>query len=158
MRTGIYFSDIAAIFKRRPQAVATVHGGEDYPDIYGKVGFYQLRNGVAVCARITNLPKDGMMGFHVHSGGKCTGEEFADAKGHFDMGEHLHPYHSGDMPALLSCDGFAFSAFFTNRFTVQDIIGKTVIVHLMPDDYCTQPAGNSGERIACGRIKKVSTN
>lgn len=43
--------------------------------------------------------------------------------------------------------------FFTDKFDVEDIIGKTVIIHESPDDYRTQPAGNSGRRLACGVIK-----
>lgn len=43
--------------------------------------------------------------------------------------------------------------FMTDRFTVNEVIGKTVIIHLHPDDFATQPSGNSGEKIACGVIK-----
>lgn len=62
--------------------------------------------------------------------------------------------HQGDMPVILSNDGDAFLSFFTRRFTIPEIIGKTVIVHLDPDDFTTQPSGNSGERIACGKIER----
>jgi Cu-Zn family superoxide dismutase len=34
------------------------------------------------------------------------------------------------------------------------IIGRAVVVHADPDDYATQPAGNSGMRIACGVITR----
>ena len=40
------------------------------------------------------------------------------------------------------------------RFTVEEIVGKTVIIHSNADDFTTQPSGNSGEKIACGIIKK----
>lgn len=43
--------------------------------------------------------------------------------------------------------------FFTNRFRASDVIGKTIIIHQNPDDYRTQPAGNSGNRLACGVIQ-----
>jgi len=46
--------------------------------------------------------------------------------------------------------------FFTNKFNVRDIIGKAVIIHENPDDYRTQPAGNSGKRIVCGVIRAYS--
>ena len=42
--------------------------------------------------------------------------------------------------------------YYTARFTPEDIINKSVIVHKMADDLMTDPAGNSGERIACGVI------
>ena len=67
---------------------------------------------------------------------------------------YTHPYHAGDMPPLFGEKGEAFSVFMTKRFRVDDIIGKTVIIHSMPDDFTTQPAGNSGEKIACGIIRR----
>ena len=41
-----------------------------------------------------------------------------------------------------------------NKFKIQDIIGKVVIIHDMPDDFNSQPSGNSGTKIACGKIEK----
>ena len=43
----------------------------------------------------------------------------------------------------------------TDRFNVDEIIGKTVVIHLMLEDFKTQPSGNSGEKIACGVIKEI---
>lgn len=43
----------------------------------------------------------------------------------------------------------------TNRFNIEEIIGKVVIIHDKPDDFVTQPSGNSGTKIACGEIKKI---
>jgi len=40
----------------------------------------------------------------------------------------------------------------TDKFTVEEIIGKTIIIHNMPDDFTSQPAGNAGQKIACGII------
>lgn len=57
------------------------------------------------------------------------------------------------MPPLMGTDGKAFSMFMTDRFTVNEVIGRTVIIHLHPDDFAAQPSGNSGEIIACGVIK-----
>ena len=44
---------------------------------------------------------------------------------------------------------------FLNKFKVKDIIGKVIIIHDIPDDFTTQPSGNSGTKIACGVIKKI---
>ena len=44
--------------------------------------------------------------------------------------------------------------FLTERFNIDEIIGKTIIIHSNPDDFTTQPGGNSGTKIACGLIKK----
>ena len=57
------------------------------------------------------------------------------------------------MPVLESAGGKAWLAFYTERFLPQELPGKTVIIHSMPDDYRSQPAGDAGERIACGMIR-----
>lgn len=64
-----------------------------------------------------------------------------------------HPEHSGDLPALLADQGLAFSLVYTGRFTPEQAVGRAVIIHDQPDDYHTQPSGNSGSRIACGVIE-----
>ncbi|MDO4282263.1 MAG: superoxide dismutase family protein [Clostridia bacterium] len=142
-------------------AFAKIKGSSQYPNLYGKVSFKQLKDGVLVTTEIHGLPYEadscngGIYGFHIHEGESCTGTNenpFADAKTHYNKTECIHPYHSGDMPPLFGNNGYAYMSFFTNRFTVKDIIDKVVIVHRMPDDLKTQPSGNSGEMIACGKI------
>ncbi|MBQ4335887.1 MAG: superoxide dismutase family protein [Lentisphaeria bacterium] len=51
--------------------------------------------------------------------------------------------------------GTAFSAFYTDRFYPEDIVGKVVVIHAMPDDFKSQPSGNPGSMIACGEIKEM---
>ena len=147
---------------QKPQAIAIMKGNNDYKDISGTVRFYQRQSGVLVISQIFGLPKgtkkcdSPILAFHIHSGTSCTGDTndyFADSKGHFNPNDCPHPYHAGDMPPLFSCGGYAFSAFFTDRFTVKEIIGRTVIIHSGADDFTSQPAGNPGVKIACGVIK-----
>jgi len=52
-------------------------------------------------------------------------------------------------------NGTAILGFITDRFCLRDVIGRSVIIHENPDDYRTQPSGNSGRRIACGVIRKL---
>lgn len=146
---------------QRPQAVAIIKGSSDYKDIRGTVWFYQRQSGVLVVTQVFGLPKgtgkcdSPIFAFHIHSGTSCTGDEndyFANSKGHFNPNDCPHPYHAGDMPPLFSCGGYAFSAFFTDRFAVREIIGKTVIIHSGTDDFTSQPSGNPGAKIACGVI------
>ena len=75
---------------------------------------------------------------------------------HYNPNQCAHPYHAGDLPPLFGSNGYAFEAFLTDRFTVSEVIGRTVIIHSKPDDFSTQPSGNSGEKIACGEIRKYS--
>ena len=135
-------------------AVAELKGSKEHPNLYGTVKFLQKKNFVLVKACITGLPKTetGFFGFHIHSGGSCEGEEFSGSKGHFSPSDAPHPQHSGDLPPLLLCNSGAYMTVATNRFRIKDIIGRTVIIHSMPDDFITQPSGNAGTKIACGVI------
>lgn len=96
---------------------------------------------------------------HIHEGKSCTGtaeDPFADAKTHYDPSGCPHPCHAGDLPPLYpDKNGTAKFAFVTDRFTPSEIIGRTIIIHANPDDFHTQPSGNSGEKIACGVIEKM---
>ncbi len=135
----------------RPGAVATMVGDM----VRGTVKFYQQPGSVLVVADISGLPRqDGFYGFHIHEGLSCTGIGFADTKSHFNPTGKEHPFHAGDLPPLLGCNGKAFLAVKTDRFSIHDVIGRTVVIHSGPDDFTTQPAGNAGKKIACGVIEK----
>lgn len=91
------------------------------------------------------------------SGSSCTGndeDEFANAKTHFNPTKCSHPFHIGDLPPLIENNGYAYMSVLINKFKIQDILGKVLIIHDMPDDFSTQPSGNSGTKIACGKIEK----
>lgn len=143
-------------------ARAEIRGGKKYPKIRGVVNFRQTNKGVLITAKVYNLPsknekgKRGVFGFHIHEGTACTGnkqDEFADAKAHYNPENYTHPNHAGDLPPLFENNGYAYMNVLTNRFELKDIIGKAIIIHSMPDDFTSQPSGNSGEKIACGIIK-----
>lgn len=57
------------------------------------------------------------------------------------------------MPVLMGNHGMAWSEFYTDRFYPEDVVGKTVIIHDMADDFRSQPSGDAGEKIACGVIE-----
>lgn len=152
-----------AMLHRKPDAVAQVSGSAAYRKLSGTVSFFQMQEGVLVRAEFTGLPGSvkkcggAVLGFHIHEGNACTGtrqDPFADAKDHYNPDKCEHPYHAGDMPPLFSNNGYAFMTFLTDRFTVREIIGRAVIVHSNPDDFTTQPSGNSGTKIACGIIRR----
>lgn len=139
-----------------PEALACVSGGSQFPSIRGTVKFFSRGNGVLVVAEVCGLPdtETGFYGFHIHEGGDCR-DGFANTGGHFDPKQTDHPSHAGDLPPLLGCNGNAYLAVRTERFCLRDILGKTVVIHSRPDDFKTQPAGNSGQKIACGVIRSV---
>lgn len=154
--------DLRAVLRRPPDAAAKIKGSREYSSVDGIVRFYQTPFGTVVATEINGLPApenpcaSPVFGFHIHEGVSCSGnaeDPFADAGTHFNPLRCPHPYHAGDMPPIFGSDGYAFSVFLTDRFTVNSIIGKTVILHSKPDDFTTQPSGNSGTKIACGIIK-----
>ena len=136
-------------------AIAHISGGEDYPGLRGTVRFIPRCGGTLVVADICGLPdsETGFFAFHIHEGGDCCGSGFPNTGGHYDPEDTEHPRHAGDLPPLLSNRGRAYSQVLTGRFCVSDIIGKTVVIHSRPDNFTSQPAGNAGEKIACGVIR-----
>ena len=125
--------------------------------IRGTVKFYPVNCGTLVVAQIFGLPGsiDGFYGMHIHEGGSCTGEGFADTRGHYDPQGNPHPRHAGDLPPLLSQNGKALLAVETDRINVWEIIGRTVVIHSRSDDFRSQPAGDAGSKIACSVICKI---
>lgn len=149
-------SALVSVLCKKPQAHAEIKGSKDYKDISGLVKFYQTANGALVYVVIAGLPDgNSFHGFHIHEGEKCSGnsdDPFADAKSHYNPDNSGHPNHAGDLPPLMNNNGFALSVFITDRFTVKDVIGRTMIIHEKADDFTTQPSGNSGKKLACGKI------
>lgn len=152
----------ARLFQKDPCAVATVWGSGEYPGICGEVRFYRTRCGTLVAAEISGLREicrstgNSVLAMHIHEGTCCCGNEsdpFAQAGGHYNPKLCKHPNHAGDLPPLFVNGGYAFSIVLTDRFTVDHVIGRTVILHAGPDDFTSQPAGNAGEKIACGKIR-----
>jgi len=144
--------------RKSPDAVARVVGGEEAPQLFGCVRFYQENGCVLIVADVSGLPKTsetGFFGFHIHQGRDCSGAEFSGTEGHYNPLGQVHPEHAGDLPPLLWCEGNAYLSVKTGRFSVNEIIGRTVVIHSNPDDFHTQPAGNAGKKIACGVIQRI---
>ena len=147
--------------KRHPDASAELRGSAAYPNLRGKVSFYQVGSKVLVTAAVGGFPNENgkclypVYAMHIHTGASCTGniaDPFADTGSHYNPNGCAHPYHAGDLPPLFSNKGSAWSAFVTDRFTVREIINRTVVIHERADDFKTQPSGDSGKKIACGVI------
>lgn len=148
-----------SIFKT---AKAEIRGGSKYQKIKGTANFRETKRGVIVTIKVEGLPqsKDKCKGrffaLHIHSGNSCTGnseDEFVNALIHYNPDNCKHPYHAGDLPPIIENDGYAYMEVLVNKFTVEEIIGKVIIIHDSPDDFTSQPSGNSGTKIACGKIK-----
>lgn len=148
-------------------ARADIKGGPLAPDLRGYVIFTPAPNGTNVCVNVVGLPPYkpatndegpiGPHGFHIHENGNCTvgdsDDPFQAAGGHWNPDNQPHGHHAGDFPVLFSNNGAARMCFFTSRFKITDVIGKSIIIHKNPNDYRSQPSGDAGKRLACGLIK-----
>lgn len=148
-----------ALQNKQPDAMAWVTGGPAAPDLSGLVKFYMTNyDGVLVEAEIFGLPNlrdagsSNFYGMHIHEYGDCS-DNFTHTGDHYSRQMAPHPQHTGDLLPLLGNQGYAWTAFYDKRFRIPEIIGRSVIIHRMPDDFMTQPSGNSGEKIGCGVIR-----
>jgi Cu-Zn family superoxide dismutase len=151
-------------------AITEIHGGPLAPQIRGMVFFQDVPGGVWVSVDITGLPlyqpatngrqPIGPHGFHIHEYGNCSignpNNPFSETGGHWNPTNQPHGNHAGDFPVLFSNNGRTVMNFFTAKFKVTDVVGRSIIIHENPDDYRTEPAGNSGKRLACGVINFYS--
>ncbi|MFJ9501317.1 superoxide dismutase family protein [Brevibacillus centrosporus] len=149
------------------KAIAEIQGGPLAPNLHGYIAFLDVPYGTEVFVEVSGLPAYrpasgdhppiGPFGFHLHDNSSCAvgdpQDPFQSAGSHWNPTDQPHGNHAGDFPPLFSNDGYARMSFFTNKFRVADVIGRTVIIHQNPDDFRTQPAGNSGKRLACGLIQ-----
>jgi Cu-Zn family superoxide dismutase len=115
--------------------------------------------------RLAGLPPNGEFGFHIHEKGDCSAPDASSAGGHFNPANAPHgnpqgeTHHAGDMlNAKSDADGVAQVDAVTTGVSLtagqpNDARGKAIVLHEKPDDYATQPSGNSGARIACGVIQ-----
>ncbi len=147
--------------KDRPQAMAWVQGNKEYPQMSGLVKFYATKyGGVLIEAEIFGLPNKNtplstdFYAFHIHEFGNCS-EGFVHTGNHYNPTKEPHPKHAGDLVPLMGNEGYAWLSFYDTRFKIWEIIGKSVIIHIHPDDFTSQPSGNSGEKIGCGVIRSM---
>jgi len=133
----------------------------------GTASFTELTAGVRVVLEVRGLPP-GQKGVHVHEVGRCEAPGFTSAGGHYNPSARQHGIlnpqgpHAGDLPNVtVAPDGTGRLETTTDRFTLRpgptsilDADGSALVVHTGPDDFRTDPTGNSGGRAACGVIVK----
>lgn len=128
----------------------------------------EVEEGVQISVEAHHL-SEGAHGFHVHEKGMCEAPSFESAGGHFNPDHKKHGFknpegpHAGDIENLeVGADGTVEQVFVNDRVTLKKGVansllneeGTSLIIHADPDDYISQPAGDAGERIACGVIYK----
>lgn len=131
----------------------------------GSATLVPATGGVRISARLSGLPP-GPHGIHIHTEGRCDPPTFDSAGGHYNPTNREHGLqnplgpHAGDLPNLtVAADGTAtYSALAIGvRLTAGSGSlfkegGTALVIHVGPDDNVSDPAGNSGDRLACGVI------
>jgi superoxide dismutase, Cu-Zn family len=148
------------------QAVANLEA-KSGSKVIGTVNFAERPDKVLVSVKVSGLAPHSTHGFHIHEKGDCSAVDAMTAGGHFNPDGLPHGglnqsamHHAGDMGNLVAdANGNVMASFEMNMVRVDNgkygILDRAVVIHANPDDYVTQPTGNSGGRIACGVIRKV---
>ena len=140
----------------RPALIAGIKGGATNPEIKGTAKIYKLSDGLYLIAEIEGLPADSVFGFRISGGAACGSgddtEQLSSAGSRFGASsEDMRSYHAGDLPPLFSSgSGSAFLQVYVSQASAEQVSGKPIVIHKMPDDFRTQPSGGAGVRIACG--------
>lgn len=136
----------------------------------GVATFKEARHGVKLHLKVSGLTP-GEHGFHIHAVGKCEGPGFQTAGGHFNPYGRQHGLqnpqgaHVGDLPNLeVNRRGKGKVTTILVGVTLEEgpahslfgPEGTAIVIHASPDDYVTDPTGNSGPRVACGVIERRS--
>lgn len=168
MKRTISFGLLALVFTLAGCRGGFVGGGPEKAEaqlkptagntVNGVVSFSSAGQKIRVVAEVRGLTP-GAHGFHIHEKGDCSAPDGSSAGGHYNpQGKHHgHPdneqHHAGDMPQLIAdSSGLARMTAYLSDLEMKALPGLSVIVHASPDDFKTQPTGNSGARQACGVI------
>ena len=152
---------IAALLLAQATASANLVDANNKP--VGTAKLTQTPHGLLISVDLHDL-KPGTHAIHLHETGKCEGPAFKTAGGHFNPAKKEHGFmsaggaHAGDMPNLdVPAGGAVKAELFAPDATLDALIdadGGAIVVHAKADDYKSQPAGDAGDRVACGVVEK----
>src|SRR5438034_2807365 len=148
------------------KAIAVLHPTEGNK-VSGTVTFTEVADGVQVEAAIAGLTP-GKHGFHIHEFGDCSAADASSAGAHFNPTNQPHAApdatarHVGDMGNIeADTSGAAKLDYLDHHMSLanddRSILGRSVVVHAKADDLKSQPAGDSGARVACGVIGRAKS-
>lgn len=142
---------------RKVDAKATLNPASD-SKVHGQVWIEDHAQGSLLTINLENLPAGGVHGFHIHEHGDCSAADASSAGGHYNPRQQAHGWpnradsHAGDIQNISADAQGKIQQGLQIPLKSAELIGRSLVVHAGKDDYQTQPAGNSGKRIACGVI------
>ena len=154
----------------RPAAMASANLVDPQGRSVGQALLQQTPHGVLFKLELKNATP-GIHGLHIHDVGRCDGPAFESAGGHFNPTNHQHGFlnpggaHAGDLPNIeVPATTQHAVEYFLADVTIEpgpqslgDTNGSAIVIHASKDDYSTDPAGDSGDRLACGQIVRSET-
>lgn len=126
--------------------------------------FIKLTDGVNVRVRVTGLESNSTHGLHIHEVGICSPPDFMSAGSHFNPDSHTHgtpeeKSHMGDLGNVTADERGIYSGLIKVKNASNNgkysILNRSLVVHEKPDDFKSQPAGDSGKRLACIVINSI---
>ena len=161
----LFVGSLLAAEKGPKSAKAELHDAKGQKA--GSATFKQAPDGVNISLKVFNVPP-GTHAFHIHTVGKCEAPDFKTAGAHFNPQSMKHGMknpsgpHAGDLPNItVGKNGKGKAEILNKRVTLAAGTnslfhegGTALVIHEKADDEITDPAGNAGNRIACGAIEK----
>jgi len=161
---GLLLAALAPAMGAEPSLVAHAQLKDQKGDSVGTADLMQTRGGLLIKLALQNV-KSGQHAVHLHEVGRCDAP-FTTAGAHFNPEHHKHGMlvgegHAGDLPNLHVPDSGTLEVeLLTSKATLEqgkpnsvlDQDGTSLVIHATADDYQSDPAGDSGDRIACGVI------
>ena len=145
-----------------PSAIAVLSSTQN-SSVHGVVTLIRSGGVAEVNVNLAGFKPNTVHGLHIHDSGDCTARDGNSAGGHFNPASTQHggasgsPRHSGDLGNITAdANGEVYETFKVSDIAFgtgpDSIVGRGIVVHADKDDLKSQPAGNSGSRVACGMI------